>query len=309
MYPGFNRLRVFYYIFQYNSVAKASKKLNITQSAVSQHLQKLETELKTHLFTRLHKQLVPTHSGQKLFNIVKPFIEELKAGIKMIHKESKELYGTLRLGTPVEFGERYIPGILAQFREVNPDVQFFLELGHPSIMLPKLKSGQLDVVIADIYSKKGAFLNDLAVYSIERIFDEELILVCSDAYYGQYVRSDQFNIDMQHYHYVAYQKHAPALQSWFQHHYNRQSVRLNIVMTVESVRSVISGIKQNMGFGVVPSHLIDREIDNGELIQIKTPKKPLINRISLVQLQDKVPTVIEKTFVQFFKGEIAKIVN
>ena len=79
-------------------------------------------------------------------------------------------------------------------------------------------------------------------------------------------------------------------------------------MTVESVRGVIAGVKQDMGLGIVPSHLIDKEIVNDELRQIKTRKKPLINRISLVQLQDKIPGITEKTFVKYFKSKIEKLV-
>ena len=48
----FNRIKVFYYIFSNQSVAKAARELNITQSAVSQQLKKLELEIKTRLFTR-----------------------------------------------------------------------------------------------------------------------------------------------------------------------------------------------------------------------------------------------------------------
>ncbi len=39
-----------------------------------------------------------------------------------------------------------------------------------------------------------------------------------------------------------YQKHAPALKSWFKHHFKKTAVQLNIVLTVESVQGVISGL-------------------------------------------------------------------
>jgi len=45
MLPDFNRLKVFYYVFLHRSVAVASAELNITASAVSQSLNKLEREL------------------------------------------------------------------------------------------------------------------------------------------------------------------------------------------------------------------------------------------------------------------------
>ncbi|MBU8911935.1 MAG: LysR family transcriptional regulator, partial [Desulfobacterales bacterium] len=51
MLPDFNRLKVFYYIFAQKSVVSAARELNITASAVSQTLNKLESELNVLLFT------------------------------------------------------------------------------------------------------------------------------------------------------------------------------------------------------------------------------------------------------------------
>ncbi|RLE03892.1 MAG: LysR family transcriptional regulator, partial [Bacteroidetes bacterium] len=60
MLPDFNRLKVFYYIYSLKSIAAAARQLHISQPAVSQHLKKLEAEINTSLFVRLHKRMVPT---------------------------------------------------------------------------------------------------------------------------------------------------------------------------------------------------------------------------------------------------------
>jgi len=77
MQPDFNRLRVFYFIYRQKSVAGAAKRLHVTQSAVSQHLQKLERELKVQLFIRLHKRLVPTAAADQLYRTLQPFVDDL----------------------------------------------------------------------------------------------------------------------------------------------------------------------------------------------------------------------------------------
>jgi hypothetical protein len=59
-------------VFSEKSVVGAAKALHVSQSAVSQTLQKLESEIKCPLFTRLHKRLVPTAAGERLFAIVQP---------------------------------------------------------------------------------------------------------------------------------------------------------------------------------------------------------------------------------------------
>jgi DNA-binding transcriptional LysR family regulator len=74
---------------------------------------------------------------------------------------------------------------------------------------------------------------------------------------------------------------------------------LNIVMTLDSHEALISALKLGMGLGVATAHLVWDEIQRGEVIPITTLRANMVNMISLVQLQDKVPTLTEKTFRDF----------
>lgn len=60
------RLRVFTTIVQCGSFTTAARELNISQSAVSQHIAELEKTLNTTLFQRNHRSVELTDSG-KLF--------------------------------------------------------------------------------------------------------------------------------------------------------------------------------------------------------------------------------------------------
>jgi len=79
------------------SVISAAKTLNISQSAVSLTIQKLETELKGHLFTRLHKQLIPTTVGERLFDVVKPFMTRLDICLKTFDQAKDQPFGEMRI--------------------------------------------------------------------------------------------------------------------------------------------------------------------------------------------------------------------
>jgi len=292
MLPDLNRLKVFYHIFSQKSVASAAMELHITQSAVSQHLQKLESEMKTQLFIRLHKRLVPTPAAEKLNEIIKPFISQLEQGIQNIQLAREGPFGLLRIGAPVEFGKRYLPRIFASFRRKYPDVSCDLRLGHPTILLPMLAEGLIDFAFADIF------------YSIEPFINEELILVCSKAYYERDLEKDVSFKNLVKAKFVSYQKEYPAIKSWFKHHFKKISLRLDIVFTVENVEGVIEGVKHHLGLAVVPFHLVRDEIDQGEFIHIKKASKEIVNRISLVQLQDKIPSITEKIFLEYFNKKI-----
>ncbi len=126
MLPDFNRLKVFYHIYKLNSIVAAANQLHLSQPAVSQQLQKLEAELKFPLFIRLHKKLVPTAAGERLFKLVEPFVDKLQDEIPHIRQPLDQPSGLLRIGAPREFGKEYLPTFCSSFREQYPDVTFNL---------------------------------------------------------------------------------------------------------------------------------------------------------------------------------------
>ncbi len=304
MLPDLNRIKVFYFIFAFKSVALAARELNITASAVSQSLTKLEAELKVVLFTRLHKKLVPTSAGEALFQIVSPFIRDLEAGIGKIIQAKQVPSGMLRIGSPIEFGKSYFPGIFAAFREHYPEVVFTLKLGDPSEILSMITSGELDFGLVDVFLTRDQELGDVGIYSSEHLIEERVVLACSKVYYDREIKGDHSFENLAAKEFISYQKTSLTLRNWFKYHFNRFPIGLNRVMTVDSHQAVINGIRNHLGMGAIAAHIVVDAIEKAEIIPVPTPKKDVINKISLVQLQDKVPSLTEKTFIRFLKQDI-----
>ena len=304
MLPDLNRLKVFYHVHAAQSVVHAAEILNITPSAVSQALNKLEAELTVQLFTRLHKRLVPTRAGKELFEIVSPFIRELDLGVKNILKARQVPSGSLRIGTPVEFGNSIFPGIVARFRKLYPEVVFSLKLGPSDRFFPRLDSGELDFALVDIYLTRDRRLEGLDRYAMEPLVDEQLLLACSRSYYEAHVKGDHSLENLEGLAFISYEKSALSLRAWFKHHFGKYPRELNRVLTVNSHQAVISGIREELGLGVISAPHMAREITKGKIVPILTQKTGAMNQIALVQLQDKVPTLTERTFIQYLKQDL-----
>lgn len=304
MLPDFNRLKIFYFIYATKSVATAAKELHITQSAVSQHLSKLESELEVSLFTRMHKKLIPTIAGDRLFKITQPFIKDLKIGLENIKQEQASPRGLLKIGAPIELGKAFFPGVFSSFRNHYPEVSFRLRLGDTESLLPLVKEGQLDFAFADMLSIKDNPMGEYGPFGIDQILEEEVILACSNQYYQSMLFKDCGYKDLLKLDYIAYTPSAVVLKAWFKHHFNKIPHQLKMALTVDSHQAVVAGIVQNMGLGIVASHFVWDLIQDGDIIAISTSQPKMINRISLVQLLNKVPTITEKKFITFFKQQI-----
>ncbi|SHJ19712.1 DNA-binding transcriptional regulator, LysR family [Malonomonas rubra DSM 5091] len=304
MLPDFNRLKVFYYIYTENSIVAASRLLHLTQPAVSQQLQKLESELQTRLFIRLHKKLVPTEAAQRLFALVQPFVDSLQDGLEDIAQPLDRPAGLLRIGAPREFGKEYLPFLGHSFRQSYPEVRFRFSFDENVPLLEMLKNGDLDFVLVDVFMSKGQFVETPHLFNIDPLVDEELILACSKDYYQREIQRDHSFANLVAKDYISDEDELMFLNHWFRHHFKKVPAKLNLVMTTDSHEALISGIRLGMGLGQTSTHLVYEELTCGEIVPITTSKKNALSWTSLVQLQDKVPSLTEKTFITHLKQGI-----
>lgn len=298
MLTDFNRLKVFYTIYRHKSAAAAARELYISQSAVSQSLGKLERELKTQLFVRLHKKLVPTAAAGSLYEIIEPFVRNLEGGLAWLEAEKSGPRGVLRIGAPVEFGSRNLVELVAAFRLKHPAVFFEISLGHPDVLLPRLAAGDLDFVFADIFPGRGG--KNLPPFTVSTVLAEKLVLACSAGYYKARLKKDAAPAVLAGCDFLDYSSGQPALLNWFRHHYDKGLAGLKVVLTVESVQAILSAIKGGLGLGIVPEYLLEKELKAGTVKAVRTGRPELVNRISLVRLKGKAASPAEKAFLENF---------
>lgn len=307
MLPDFNRLKVFFYIYSLSSIVAAARELHLTQPAVSQQLQKLETELGAKLFIRLHKKLVPTEAAKRLFALVQPFMDSLEEGIENIRQPLDRPAGLLRIGAPREFGKEYLPLFCSSFRKLYPEVSFSFQFNETARLLALLREGDLDFSLVDVFMPKGQFVETPHLFSVEQLAPEELILACSEEYYQQQINGDHSFANLVGKEFVGDDDEMMILSHWFKHHFNKTVPRLNVVMTTNGHEALISGVRLGMGLGLTSAHLVYDELSSGAIVPIETDKPNSKSWISLIQLQDKVPTLTEKTFLAHLKNGIREM--
>ncbi len=309
MLQNLDRLKVFYYVFTQKSIVAAANVLHVSQSAVSQAIQKLEKEIKSPLFVRLHKQLIPTAAGDRLYGIVQPFMAGLDLYLKSLEQAKDHPMGELRIGAPPEFGKAYLPSIVGSFRELYPLVTFTLNFGTPETLLPLLKEGLVDFALMDLFLTRNAYIGSLDMYHFAPIVEEEVILACSNQYYEKHIRGDLSFSSLSQQNFISYSKDLQTIKQWFKHHFSKPNIQVHNVLTVDNHEAVMSAIKHNVGLGIVASHLVKDELQTTAIIHIKTTKPEIINAISLVHLQERIPTFTEKQFEKYLVNKIKDIIS
>lgn len=294
----FNRLKIFYYIYTLETLAAAADYLHLTPSAISQQLSKLEKELGVQLFVRQHKKLIPSSEAGILVARLEPFVKGLEVDLKVLTESKTEVCGHLRIGSPTEFGISHFSRMIASFQKEYPQVTFSIFLENTATLLAMLKRGEIDFAVADLFSTKHISPRDLRPFAIESLLDEHFVLACSKRYYQKKIGDKKLSFSLlAEQKFIAYDHEYRNLRAWFHHHFRRQPVRFDITLTIDSVQAVVHAIENDIGLGVVTCHSVKKMVEAEEVVVIKTGREEMINKISLVQLQDKKPNFTERKFL------------
>ncbi len=164
-------------------------------------------------------------------------------------------------------------------------------------LLSRVLNQDLDFAFCDggPYLKK---YSKLIVY--QTVFKEEAVLVCSKEFYQKWVKGDH---TFEHLSFLPHSDYRPdrkVLNLWYQYHFNKIPSEFDLRLSGSQVNAMIQSALMGIGLVFIPTHLIELELKAKKLVIIPTKKSAYINPIVLVQKADKVPSLLEKTFISKF---------
>ncbi|MBP1850504.1 LysR substrate-binding domain-containing protein [Rhizobium halophytocola] len=140
-----DQLHTFIAIIDSGSFTKAAGRVFKTQSAVSMQMRRLEERIGKQLFMKDGRGNRLTAEGEKLLNYARRIIRLNDEALAAF--DDSRLEGTLRIGTPDDYADRYMPEIIGRFAKSHPNVELYI-VCEPSVDLAeKMARGELDIAL------------------------------------------------------------------------------------------------------------------------------------------------------------------
>src|ERR1700712_1178795 len=159
------RLQVLTHLAAQGSFSAAADGLGITQSAVSQHIAALESEIGLTVVGRGTRPLELTEAGAALARHATGILARLETAEQELAEIAGRRRGRLRFGAfPTVLGT-LMPAAFARFRRLYPDVRLTVIDDHLHRLVPRLESGELDLAV--IYDHEA--LPDIGAGRFERV--------------------------------------------------------------------------------------------------------------------------------------------
>lgn len=140
-----DQLQTFIAIADSGSFTRAAEEVHRTQSAVSMQMRRLEERLGKALFEKEGRTNRLTEEGERLLTYARRLIRLNRETIAAFDDASLE--GQIRIGTPDDYADRFLPEIVARFARSNPRVELSV-ICEPTVnLIDQIRRGHLDIAI------------------------------------------------------------------------------------------------------------------------------------------------------------------
>ena len=140
-----DQLQTFISICDTGSFTRAAEEVHRTQSAVSMQMRRLEERIGKPLFAKDGRTNRLTEEGERLLAYARRLISLNRETLAAFDDSSLE--GQIRMGTPDDYADRFLPEIMGRFARSNPRVELSI-VCEPTANLAELtRRGQLDLAL------------------------------------------------------------------------------------------------------------------------------------------------------------------
>lgn len=257
-----NQFEYFKIVAQTGHVTQSAKILNISQSALSRSISKLEEELGFYLFDRSSKNIMLNQNGQIFLTHVERALQEITVGKKIIQDSLNPDIGNVSLGFLRSLGSNIIPTLLGKFGKEYPQIHFKLYENSTSFLLEKLSSGEFDLCLCPPLVPKGSL-------EWSFLFTEELFIAVS----RNHRLASQSQIQLQE---IANEplitlKESYGLRKLVDKFFDDIGIKPLITFEGEEIMTLAGLVEADLGVSLIP-HIAGLDQLNIVLLPVSAPK-------------------------------------
>jgi DNA-binding transcriptional LysR family regulator len=133
-------------VAQTGSFTRAAERVHLSQSTVSQHINRLEDLVGKSLFERDTRTVRLTRDGESLQNYAARILDLMTEAME--HLRAPALSGHVRLGLSEDFATTGLTAALTSFVRRNPEVELTIAIDMSGDLFRQLDEGRHDIVFA-----------------------------------------------------------------------------------------------------------------------------------------------------------------
>ena len=273
-------IEVFNSIYKTGSVTAAAKLLNVSQPSVSKVLAHAEQQLGFRLFERIKMKLVPTPEANILFKHTS-VMEDVLIDINQISERLTEFpVDRVRVSCTPSLGIDFLPNAIAEFKVINPNVDFEISTLHYSYLRNNIKDTSLDLAIAQ-----------------DQIEDEEIGII--DIKKGTFVILEPLNVDRKKLPFIKLSINSPIGRK-LNKYIEKENLNMQSSITSDNFQMAASLVNNGIGYTILDEYTAKAcQSVNTKITELN---QKLHFNISLMFLKNNPLSISANSFIEFLTG-------
>ena len=270
-------IEVFNSVYKTGSVTAAAKLLNVSQPSVSKVLAHAEQQLGFRLFERIKMKLVPTPEANILFKHTS-VMEDVLIDINQISERLTEFpVDRVRVSCTPSLGIDFLPNAIAEFKVINPNVDFEISTLHYSYLRNNIKDTSLDLAIAQ-----------------DQIEDEEIGII--DIKKGTFVILEPLNVDRKKLPFIKLSINSPIGRK-LNKYIEKENLNIQSSITSDNFQMAASLVNNGIGYTILDEYTA--KACQSVHTKITELDQKLYFNISLMFLKNNPLSISANSFIEF----------
>ena len=236
-------MRALTVIAESGGITRAAKKLNLSQSAVSHKMKRLEQKINRSLFTRSDGKLNLSSDGEKLLDYARRMVKLHDEACASFYQS--DLAGKLRLGITEDITAPGIAQILSNFSSNFPNVALTSRVSHTPELIRWLDAGDIDMALIEVFESEQ-------LKTDHALGHQEVV----------WLQAEDFNYDAdESIPFVTYHQDC-FYKAWAERALAAQGQSLRVVFECPSVDGMINAVRTGLGIGLVNNDALEQRLLN-----------------------------------------------
>lgn len=283
--------KIFYTVAFYKNISRAAEALFISQPAVSKSIKNLETAVDVKLFSRNSKGVTLTTEGAIFYEYIEKALAIIAEGEKTLAELKSKKQGMITIGVSTTLCKHFLLPHLKPFMNQYPQIQVKIINNTTFATLKHIDQGIIDVgivgcpfslssykfiklaTIQDIFVSEPEYLKTINITEPNDIFSKcKFMLLESDNITRQYI--DQFFIE--------------------------NNIFIKPEIEINTMDFIIEFAKIGLGITVVIKSFIEKELEEGRLIEIPVSPPIPSREVGIIHDKNKPLSIAAETFISYF---------
>ncbi len=286
------QLEIFIAVAETAQVTKASKKLFITQSAVSMALAEFENQLGGSLFDRHGRSLLLNSRGRYLLPLAKDIVCQVSSIETMMSERNDKLSGDLDIVASASLGNYILPYLIGAFRKVHPRVHIHLLVSNTHWAETYVTNGDVDVGFVE-----GRVAGS-EVLEVHKWFEDELVVIVGPS--DPLAHNKVFDVkkDIENTRWIVREK-GSGTEAVFRERMSEYLDKMQVVMEMNNPEAIKRAVESGVGVACLSSLTVCREVENGWLRSLRVAGVNMKRKLQIISRKDMEKSVILSEFLAF----------